>query len=633
MSPNARWLALLGAASAYLRPHDAGWPDNAAWSALDASLEGKISADVETPTWWWEDPRLREPQTCAACESDPYCRLNAAGGTCSQDPACNRGFCQAEAAFNLPQRVAEVASADDVSKVLAFASEHDIQVAVKTTGHSYQGSSTARDSLLIWTRGLPKLGQVTPGDYVDSCGTAAGAVATLEIGGGATWSDAYGAVAGRYHAVGGGCMSVSAAGGWLQGGGLASTTRRYGMGVDNVLKFEVVLADGSQVVADACSEPELFWALRGGGGGTFGVVTSVVYRLHAVEPIVSVNCYNTDASQRSALLDFWIARAPHLDDRWGGHWDNGGIYLHFVGSEADADATFTDDLRAWAAGRATVEVFESASYYDQRGGAGAINNDEHTQPTGERLNIASRLVPRQWALDNPTALRDLVLSSTNDYVMGYFLGGNMGNVATDATAVHPAARSAIFNLMTFVDEDHARVRAVLTDDITGICYNHHAALEPNWRVAAWGANYDRLLAAKRRYDPCRRFNCWHCVGYEGAEMEQGDDVPDCWSPGGNASVCDPTFVCDAAARGGGGGGADAASAASAGLIAGVVVGVAALAAIAFGAYRLHALQGRRGFAPACRSAAPVGAAPHATSAGTSLTSAKTPTSSSTITKQ
>ena len=64
--------------------------------------------------------------------------------------------------------------------------------------------------------------------------------------------------------------------------------RRYGLGIDNVLQFEVVLANGSKVVTDQCSEPDLFWALRGGGGGTFGVVTAAVYRLHPKEDLVQL---------------------------------------------------------------------------------------------------------------------------------------------------------------------------------------------------------------------------------------------------------------------------------------------------------------------------------------------------------
>lgn len=82
----------------------------------------------------------------------------------------------------------------------------------------------------------------------------------------------------------------SAVGGWLQGSsGLSFSPRRYGLGVDQVVGFTVVLADGDVVTADACTNPDLFWALRGIGGGTYGVVTHAHYKLHPLTPIVEVN--------------------------------------------------------------------------------------------------------------------------------------------------------------------------------------------------------------------------------------------------------------------------------------------------------------------------------------------------------
>ena len=437
------------------------------------------------------------------------------------------------------------------SVVLAFAASHDIPVTIKTTGHSLQGQSTGRDTLMIWTRNLPKYGGITEGNYIDSCGSSVDTVATLKIGGGATWSDAYGAVGADYHLVGGNCLTVSAAGGWLQGGGLSSTARKYGIGVDNVLSMNVVLSNGTQVVADPCSEPELFWALRGGGGGTFGVVTSVVYKLHERENIVllqfppgaalaPLGSYFSfwggyGSEMHTAFLDFWIEQAPQLDNRWGGYWTSESLHLYFVGSMADADATFLDTLRAWADANINiagdyVSVSEDSSYYDLRGGTvEKIKDPGNTIPTGpdaEDSNIGSRLVPKQWLLDNPITMRDLLLDM--GYVVGYYLGGNSGHVATDATAMHPAARSAIFSIFSMTDETHALVRATLPNNITGVCYNHHAALEPDWRNASWGDNYDRLLAAKKVYDPENRLNCWHCVGYIGEEIEQGDSLPEDW---------------------------------------------------------------------------------------------------------
>jgi len=338
---------------------------------------------------------------------------------------------------------------------------------------------------------------------------------------------------------------VSAAGGWLQGGGLSSTARKYGLGVDNVLRFDVVLADGRAVVADACSEPELFWALRGGGGGTFGVVTSVIYKLHERETIVTLDFHlNTWGAfwpeQRESFVKFWIQEAPTLDNRWGGYWSPYSLNLQFVGSRADADATFLDAFDDWQKENEgwlewwVYDVDEERSYFDYRGGEDAMGNPEYTDATGsgyEGLNLASRLVPKSYAEERPDDLRRLLIDLVERSGIGgisYFLGGVTAEVGADETSVHPAQRTAIFNIMSTNDEAHDMVREALPNaDGNGVCFNHHATLEPDWRNAAFGANYDRLLAAKDTYDPDRRFNCWHCVGYRGAEMEQGDE--DSWT--------------------------------------------------------------------------------------------------------
>merc|ERR1712110_480183 len=107
---------------------------------------------------------------------------------------------------------------------------------------------------------------------------------TVRVGGGQRWLEVYQEVGDSYNIVGGGGLTVSAAGGWLGGGGLSWMHRRYGLGIDNVLEFQIILANGTKVTVDECSHnKDLWWALRGGGAGTFGVVTPVVYKIHPVE--------------------------------------------------------------------------------------------------------------------------------------------------------------------------------------------------------------------------------------------------------------------------------------------------------------------------------------------------------------
>lgn len=444
-----------------------------------------------------------------------------------------------------------------------FASEFDIEVTVKTTGHSYPGSSTAADSMLIWMANYPKDGTITT-SYADSCGTTTDAV--VGIGGGETWNDVIEAVNDQYHVVTGGGRTVSAAGGWLQGGGLSFSSREYGLGVDNAVDFRVVLANGTVVTADACANPDLFWALRGGGGGTFGVVTHVSYKLHPKVQVVkldwgllgfeaAVAAGKVDAVQKfvSQFLEFWVANCPDLDSRWSGFFAAANVHLTFMGSEADAKSTFIDTMQDWydtvldrsemipgvwgaLAPQDTITVYDS--WYAYKGGVAAANNPQATDATGDAYAgvsyaINARLWPYDTVKSKPTQvqalLEELALASKLGPV-NYFLGGKIREVAENATAMHPAARRALWMVTTTDEASAQRVRDFLPNDVTGVCYNHHSVVEPDWRNACWGSNYGRLEELKEQYDPAHRFNGWHLVGYKGDELPEtaaGSPAPSC----------------------------------------------------------------------------------------------------------
>ena len=168
----------------------------------------------------------------------------------------------------------------DVVAAVNFARENDLRLVVKGGGHSYQGTSSAPDSLLIWTR---RMNAITVHDTFVGVGCAGQyepqQAVTVEAG--ALWGQVYHAVttkAGRY-VQGGGCLTVGAAG-LIQSGGFGSFSKAYGMAAANLLEAEIVTADGAVKIANACTNPDLFWAIKGGGGGSFGVVTRLTLRTH-----------------------------------------------------------------------------------------------------------------------------------------------------------------------------------------------------------------------------------------------------------------------------------------------------------------------------------------------------------------
>ena len=167
-----------------------------------------------------------------------------------------------------------------VAAAVNFAREHNLRLVVKGAGHSYLGTSNAPDSLLVWTRAMNK---VTVHDtFVGSgCEGKVTPVPAVSAESGAVWIDLYDVVTtqGRRYVQGGGCADVGVAG-LIQSGGFGSFSKGFGSAAASLLEAEVVTADGVVRVVNACRNPDLFWAIKGGGGGSWGVVTRVTVRTH-----------------------------------------------------------------------------------------------------------------------------------------------------------------------------------------------------------------------------------------------------------------------------------------------------------------------------------------------------------------
>jgi hypothetical protein len=159
-----------------------------------------------------------------------------------------------------------------------FARKHRLRLVVKGGGHSYQGTSDAPDSLLVWTRHMNDV-TLHNAFVAQGCAGRQAPQPAVTIGAGAMWIDAYDAVTtrgGRY-VQGGGCTTVGVAG-LVQSGGFGSFSKNYGTAAAGLLEAEIVTADGVVRIANACTNPELFWGIKGGGGGSLGVVTRLTLR-------------------------------------------------------------------------------------------------------------------------------------------------------------------------------------------------------------------------------------------------------------------------------------------------------------------------------------------------------------------
>ena len=219
------------------------------------------------------------------------------------------GYDEARKVYNAmidkrPALIVRCVDAADVMSAVNFAREQGLTLAVRGGGHNGPGLGTCDDGLVI---DLSRM----KGVRVDP------AARTVRVEGGCTWSDVDHATHAFGLATPSGFVSSTGVGGLTLGGGIGYLAPRYGLTIDNLLAADVVLADGSFVTASADEHPDLFWALRG-GGGNFGVVTSFEFRLHPVGMVYGGPIF-WPLDQATELLKFWrdfILSAPEDINGW-----------------------------------------------------------------------------------------------------------------------------------------------------------------------------------------------------------------------------------------------------------------------------------------------------------------------------
>lgn len=527
-------------------PGEAAWPDEALWAGLSRAVGGRLlrlvpiagEAPPDSPFAIRDDPRWTQ---CAGWS----------GGWTAQPGAY----------------AVAAESASDVVAAIGFARRHRLRLVVKGGGHSYLGTSSAPGSLLIWTRRLNRAEQLPA--FVPAGGAGA-PVPAVRLGGGAIWLEAYSAVtteAGRY-VQGGGCTTVGVAG-LIQGGGFGSFSKRFGLACASLLEAEIVVADGRVLTVNAGRHPDLFRALKGGGGGTFGVVTALVLRTHDLPTSFgAVNAAITAQSEdayRALLARFIAFYADHLHgDVWGeqvvcrpGHQLE--IRMVFQGlTQAEADAAwapFFGALRrepgiAFAAEPAILAVparafwdarflrqFPGLIVEDERPGAapGMFSWAGDARQAGRLIHAyASRWLPAALlAGDRRGALADALAEAARHWpVELHFNKGLAGAApailaAARETSLNPAAFDAFaLAIAASMGPPDARVdvprraaavaaamrplRAAAPDGGSYLPESDYFA--EDWAEAAWGGNRAMLEAVKRAYDPAGLFTVHHGVG-------------------------------------------------------------------------------------------------------------------------
>jgi FAD/FMN-containing dehydrogenase len=554
-----------------VRPSDPLWPDAASWDKLNDDVGGNL---IEAHSLF--DACVVDSRGVACREAldnlhNPYWISDQPAGT--EVSGWLDAWTPAPSAYAIRAR-----SAADVAVGVTFAREHNLRLVVKGTGHSYLGTSNAPDSLLIWTRAMRQV--VLHDAFVgQGCEGRVAPMPAVTAGAGAVWMDLYNAVtteAGRY-VQGGGCTTVGVAG-LVQSGGFGSFSKGFGMVAASLLEAEVVTADGRIRVVNECLEPELFWALKGGGGGTFGVVTRLTLRTHDLPATFGFADGTIEARSDSAfraLIGRVIAfyRDKLFDSHWGEQIRVGPgntLEVAMVSQGLDAaqvrslwqpffdwvsaspgDFVVTAPLRAGAVdARAWWEVDGNpAMIPDTR--SEALPNRGWWQGDQGQVGAFIHGYDSLWLSANSllpsrrTGLSDALFAASRykriELHTNKGLAGASASILAAArqTAINPAAVDA-FALAIVADgeapaypglpsraaidlnaaRENARAIDAAAAELRRVApgsasyVSESNFFNANWQSAYWGNHYSRLKAVKTQYDPDGLFFVHHGVGSE-----------------------------------------------------------------------------------------------------------------------
>ncbi|MFI9456883.1 FAD-binding oxidoreductase [Amycolatopsis sp. NPDC052450] len=395
----------------------------------------------------------------------------------------------------LPAGVAVCATEDDVRNCVDFAARQRIPIAARSGGHSYAGYSVVDRGLVVDLSRLNTV-EILPG------GRAA-------IGAGARLGQVYEALAAAGRALpAGSCPQVGIAGLTL-GGGIGVLARKYGLTCDSVESVRFVGADGKPRLVSAETAPDLLWALRGGGGGNFGIVTSFTFRTAAARTLTNFNLIFPPAALAS-LVAAWQEWQPAMpDELWSGMGlgatvaNCGGC---FVGSAAQVNPLLDDLIRRVGTQPTKREVTEQGHLATMRAFAREADFPAAVAQRGEYV-ATSRMLTHP--VPDPGALASLLTSDPELYSIVDAYGGAIARVpSSDSCFPYRSALGSIQITRGLEGgEAYARRSIGLVRDELGREYGRAGYVNyidpemPDWAKAYYGDSLPRLRRVARKYDP------------------------------------------------------------------------------------------------------------------------------------
>ncbi|KAL4879308.1 hypothetical protein BJY04DRAFT_193725 [Aspergillus karnatakaensis] len=518
-------------------PGDECWPSPATWSRFNQSIDGRLIATVPLGTPC--HGAAYDEAACAALREEwTQPELHFETSSSIMAPFFANGSCDPFHPVDKPCTLdnyivyaVNVSKPDHISEAIRFSTEHNIRTVIRNTGHDYNGKSTGAGALGIWTHNLK---DIEIKDWKDSRYNGK----AIKLGSGVQGHEAYEAAdAQGLEVVGGECPTVGIAGGYTQGGGHSALASKHGLAADQVLQWEVIDGQGNFITATRDNEySDLFWALSGGGGGTYGVVWSMTSKAHPGTPVSGLNLTftNEGISQDTfyEAVTLYHATLPSLVDAgamsvW--YFTNASFSIAPLTGPDIPVAELEKLVKPFTDGLTTLGI--TYTYHaEQFPRYLAQFNAMQGEILVGTAQYGGWLVPRSVVTENNEALTAGYRHITESGATFIGVGLNVSKaVAGDVhNAILPAWRETLIDttLTTpweFAAEEKMREQQrKMTEDYiptlmalspySGAYMNEADFQQPGWQGIFYGENYGALRQVKAKYDPNDVFYAWQAVG-------------------------------------------------------------------------------------------------------------------------
>ncbi|KAH7067445.1 hypothetical protein BKA63DRAFT_424441, partial [Paraphoma chrysanthemicola] len=440
--------------------------------------------------------------------------------------------------------VVNATDATHVQAAFRFATEHNLKVNVNNTGHAGAGRYTTAFSIATGSmKGLEFHESFLP----RRCSADRSHMAAT-LGAGAQDDETFQALAKHNAVTVGGTYSTVGIVGWATGGGHGWLTSSYGMGADNIFEVEIVTPDGQVLVANECQNTDIFWATRGGGGGTYGVITSITMKAYPM-PQTTVWLWNVGGKNDTSSTDWWDfvarfhAKLPALKEQGfqgfytivgpaEGPLFMGGYFMAYDKSNDTVQHAIQTILGDANNSTILEPILSNVTRYDAWIDAyNDLPKQVATSSEGGGDTISSTRL-----LTNEGLTNDVGANGLSSHILA---GSFIASSDPADSALNPAWRDAVVHMIVKSTWNEAlpkdQVLQILDNNSNGTgramrqlspdsgCYlNECDKFEPNWQWAMYGPNYSRLRAIKAKYDPNDLLWCRRCVGSEQWAYNDGD---------------------------------------------------------------------------------------------------------------